>query len=462
MFNPHRFGFALAVLCLVASLDAAELRKPNVIVILADELGYGDVGFNGGTSIPTPNLNRIAAGGVVATNAYVAIQNSSANRAALLTGRYPNRFGYERSVAWRPQDPAAGLPASELTLAEALRPLGYQSGLVGKWHLGAHDSFHPINRGFDSFFGYLGGGHRSFPEEFDLQYTHDARNEADSYHTWLLRGMQPVRTERYLTDELSLEAMEFVRSQGSTPFFLYLSYNAPRSPLQVRDADLAAFVHIKDEKRRKYAAMIAKMDHGVGQLLDLLDSLELTDDTLLFFTSSLGGDIPATGAYNGVVRGTRGEPWEGGIRVPFVVRWPRRFKGGATYVQPISTLDIFATVAAATRLSVDSTRPLDGVDLAPFLRGENPATPHARLFWRLSDAETHVMREGDFKLVKTKKDLEPVLFNLAADPKERENVAAAFPEVARSMKESYRAWNAQMIAPVIPGIGPNEWTRGRR
>lgn len=460
MFTLLRLGFALGVLpMLVSSLSAG---RPNVVVILADELGYGDVGFNGGSSIPTPNLNRIAAGGVVAANAYVASQNSSANRAALLTGRYPNRFGYERSVAWRPQDPTAGLPLSEKTLAEALRPLGYQSALVGKWHLGAHDSFHPVNRGFDFFFGYLGGAHRAFPEEFDVQYTHDARNEADSHHTWLLRGMQPVRTERHLTEDLSLEALEFIRGQTGAPFFLYLSFNAPRSPLQVRDAELAAFGHIKDEKRRKYAAMIAMMDRGVGQLLDLLDSLELADDTLLFFTSSLGGDIPATGAYNGPVRGTRGEPWEGGIRVPFAMRWPRVLKGGATYAKPISVLDIFATVSAAAGIPSDPARPLDGVDLVPFLKGANDSAPHQRLFLRLQDADLHVVREGNFKLVKTKTDPEPALFDLTKDPKERQNIADTQPDMVQSMKESYRAWNAQMINPAIPGVSPGEWTRSRR
>lgn len=462
MCYPLSLSLLFAVLFPVLPSLLAERRPPNVIIILADELGYGDVGFNGGSSIPTPNLNRIAAGGVVATNAYVASQNSSANRAGLITGRYPNRFGYERSVAWRPQDPTAGLPVSEKTLAEVLRPLGFQSGLVGKWHLGANETFHPINRGFDYFFGYLGGAHCSFPEEFDVQYTQDARNESDSYHTWILRGMQPVRTERHLIDDLSMEAVEFVRSQGKNPFFLYLSYNAPRSPLQVRESELAAFGHIKDEKRRKYAAMITMMDRGVGRLLDLVDSLELTDDTLLFFTSSLGGDIAVTGAYNGPVRGTRGEPWEGGIRVPFVVRWPGALPGGTLYGKPISVLDIFSTVAAAAHAPMDPAHPLDGVDLVPFLSGENRAEPHPRLFMRLQDANLHVVREGDYKLVKTKTEADSLLFNLAQDPKERQNIADTHPEIVRSMQDSYRAWNAQMIDSVIPGIGPNEWTRGQR
>lgn len=459
---PHPktvFTFAALALALVLTAAHADAKAPNVIVILADEIGYGDVGFNGGTAIPTPGLNRIAAGGVVCTSAYVSNQNSSANRAGLLTGRYPNRFGYERSIAWRPHDPSVGLPITERTLAEALRPLGYRSGLVGKWHLGAHDNFHPLNRGFDEFYGFLGGGHRSFPEELTIQYTHEARNEPESFVTWILRGREPVRPERYLIEDLNLEALDFVRRHAGTPFFLYLSYNAPRSPLQARDTDLAAFAHIKDEKRRKYAAMISVMDRGVGQLLDLLDSLEIADNTLLVFTSSTGGDTPVTGAYNGEVRGFRGEPWEGGIRVPFVVRWPDRLPAGKTFSKPVSTLDLFATAAAASKLPADPAFPLDGVDLVPFLRGDDTGTPHQRLFQRVYDAGIYVVREGDHKLVKTKRDPAPLLFNLATDPRERTNIADSDPARAKVMEESFHAWNAQLIAPTIPGVNMGEWSQ---
>jgi arylsulfatase A-like enzyme len=460
--SPYpKIAFALAALGIALLQPTAPVfaKAPNIVIIMADEIGYGDIGFNGGTAIPTPGLNRIAAGGVICTQAYVANQNSSANRAALLTGRYPGRFGYERSVAWRPQDPSVGLPITERTLAEVLRPLGYQSGIIGKWHLGAHDNFHPLNRGFDEFYGFLGGGHRSFPEEMTIQYTHEARNEPESYVTWPLRGREPVRPERYLVEDLGLEALDFVRRHADKPFFLYLSYNAPRAPLQARDADIAAFAHIKDEKRRKYAAMISVMDRGIGQLLDLLDYLELTDNTLLVFTSSVGGDIPVTGAYNGAVRGFRGEPWEGGIRVPFAVRWPARLPAGKTFRQPVSTLDVFATVVSANRIPADPACPLDGVDLVPFLRGEAPGPPHERLFQRVYDAGIYVVREGDFKLVKTKNIPTPLLFNLAADPQERTNIADAQPDRAKAMADAFHAWNAQLIAPTVPGVDMREWSQ---
>jgi arylsulfatase A-like enzyme len=451
------FILALAALVPTVSIHAAERKPPNVIVILADEIGYGDVGFNGGSAIPTPNLNRISAGGVVCKSAYVASSGSSANRAGLLTGRYPNRFGYERSIAWLPQDPSVGLPASEKTLAEALRPAGYHSGLIGKWHLGAHENFHPFNRGFDEFYGFLGGGHRSFPEELTVQHTLDARKEPDSYRTWILRGMEPVRLQRYLVEDLSLEALDFVRRNSDRPFFLYLAYNAPRSPLQAPEAELAAFAKITNEKRRTYAAMIAVMDRGVGQLLDLLDSLNVADNTIVIFTSSAGGDVVATGAYNGHARGGRGEPWEGGIRVPFVIRWPDRLPGGKTYSLPVSVLDIFATVASANNLPADAARPLDGVDLVPYLRGEKSGAPHERIYQRMFDSEMQVLREGDYKLVKTKRDPAPQLFDLSADPLERRNIAESEPDRVQAMQHVYDAWNAQLIAPNIPGVNMQDW-----
>jgi arylsulfatase A-like enzyme len=452
---------ALFALSLTGPLLAAEKKTPNVVIIMADELGYGDVSTSGSTSIPTPNITRIAAGGVFCTSAYIPHMVGSAARAGLLTGRYPNRFGIERSVAWRPQDPTVGLPATEKTLAEALRPLGYKSGLIGKWHLGAHDNFHPLNRGFDEFYGFLGGGHRSFPEDLTLRHTHEARFEPDSYVTWIMRGMEPVRSQRYLTDDLTLEAIEFVRAQAKNPFFLFLSYSAPRPPLQAPEADVAAFSHIKEEKRRTYAAMITVMDRGIGQLLDFIDYLDIADDTIIFFLSSTGGDTLTSGAYNGEVKGKRGEPYEGGIRVPFIVRWPAKLPGGKTYSEPLSTLDIFATVAAATALPKDSAHPLDGIDLLPYLSEAKPEAPNRKLFLKHYDSGVHLVREGSFKLVQPKSDAAPLLFHLGRDPGEKTNIAAQNETLVRSLQESFKEWDAQMIAPTVPGIDPKEWGRGR-
>ena len=208
-------------------------KKPNIIIILADDMGYADVGFNGCKDIPTPNIDRIATNGVKFTNGYVCFSVCGPSRAGLLTGRYPQRFGYERNPQYRPHDPNMGLPKSEKTLAESLKQVGYVSGIIGKWHQGADISNHPLNRGFNEFFGHLGGGHRYFPEELTIQDSYAVDNdEGMSYQTWILRNHEPILTKKYLTDEFSDEAVRFLESHQKQPFFLYLAYNAPHTPLQ--------------------------------------------------------------------------------------------------------------------------------------------------------------------------------------------------------------------------------------
>lgn len=461
MFNSPKLSRAIAALFLAlasaGSLCAAERRAPNLVVIMTDDQGYADAGFNGGKEIPTPNMDRLAAGGAVCTNAYVTGTVCAPSRAGFITGRYPQRFGFERNVAWQPKNPTTGIAVEETTIAAALRPYGYKSGLVGKWHLGSHDNFHPLNRGFDEFYGHLGGGHRYLPEELTIPKTTEARNEPESYLTWMLRGFEPVRTERYLTEEFTREALEFVRRQKDNPFFLFLAYNAPHAPMQATDEELAKFSHIKNEKRRTYAAMLTVVDRGVGQILDLLGELKLADDTLIVFLADNGGPVHANGSNNGVLRGHKGQTFEGGFRVPFAIRWPAKIPAGLRYDQPVSSLDIFATIAAANQIPAHAERPLDGVDLVPYLRGDKSGAPHERIYIRQFDSGTYAMREGDFKIVKSKKDAAPALYNLAADPSERTNLAAQDSERLNRMQASYDAWNAQLREPAFPGLDMREW-----
>jgi arylsulfatase A-like enzyme len=449
-------ALALAVTC-TSTAFSAEGKRPNLIVILADDLGYADVGFHGCKDIPTPSLDRLSASGTVCSSGYVTYATCAPSRAGLLTGRYPQRFGFERNTAYQPSNPTTGLAAQETTLAAALRPVGYKSGLVGKWHLGAHDNFHPLNRGFDEFYGHIGGGKRYFPEDLTLQTTLDARNEPDSYRTLITRGFAPVKTSDYLTEEFTREALDFVRRQKDNPFFLYLAYNAPHAPLQAPSNELAKFAHIQNEKRRTYAAMVGVMDRGVGQLLDLLDELKLADDTLIFFLSDNGGPLKDNGSSNGKLRAGKSSPYEGGFRVPFVVRWPGKIPSGVTYAQPVSSLDIFATMAALNQLAPAPERPLDGVNLVPFLRGENPAAPHERIYLRMFDQGRYAMREGDFKLVKNGPTQPDELYNLAEDISEKNDLAAAQPERLARLQAVYQAWNAQLIEPTFPGLKMSEW-----
>lgn len=448
---------------LLLSAFAQAAQPPNLVVILADDLGYADVGFNGCTDIPTPNIDRIARDGVVFTDAYVTFTVCAPSRAGLLTGRYPQRFGFERNPSYQPDNPQIGLSLEEQTLAEALHPAGYTSALVGKWHLGAHERFHPLRRGFDEFFGLVGGGKRYFPELLTRVNTADARNEWDSYHTQITRGFEPVKTTRYLTDEFTHEALEFLRRRGSPgtadkPFFLFLAYNAPHGPLEAPPEEIAKFSHIDGEKRRPYAAMISVMDRGIGELLDLLEERKLAENTLVVFLSDNGGATYTDGSRNTPLRGGKSELWEGGWRVPMAMRWPGVFAAGGKYSQPVSSMDIFATIAAANALMPDPKRPLDGVNLRPYVRGEVTGAPHERIYLRMFDHGAFAVREGDYKIVRPKRaktateNAAVQLYNIADDISEKRNLASGESERLKRMRLDYERWNAQLIEPAFEGL----------
>ena len=278
---------------------------PNVILILADDLGYADVGFNGCTDIPTPNIDKIAEAGVTFTNGYVSYCVCGPSRAGLITGRYQDRFGFSRNPLFAPNDPEMGLPLSEETLADALGRAGYNSLAIGKWHLGAHESLHPLKRGFTDFYGFLSGGHRYFPEEITLEDPYEAESQFDGYKTKLLRNHERVGLDEYLTDALSKEAVSYIERNENTPFFIYLAYNAPHTPLQATEKYLSRFDHIKDKKRKTYAAMVSAVDDGVGMVLSKLEELNLDENTIVIFLSDNGGPEHKNASDNGILRGKK-------------------------------------------------------------------------------------------------------------------------------------------------------------
>lgn len=427
-------------------------RPPNLIIILADDLGYADVGFNGCKDIPTPNIDSIAAHGIRFSSGYVTFPVCSPSRAGLMTGRYPQRFGHERNPRFEPKNPVSGLPLTETTLAQTLGRAGYVSGCIGKWHLGAYPTLRPLQRGFNEFFGFLGGGHQYFPENFTIRNPDDAHNEAQSYRLWIMRGDEPVKVTSYLTDAFSDEAVRFVQHHRDQRFFLYLAYNAPHTPMQATAKYLARFATIENPKRRTYAAMVSAMDDGVGRLLATLGALGLDQDTLVFFLSDNGGPTKANASDNRPLRGQKSDPWEGGFRVPFAVQWPGHLPQGTVYDRPVLSTDIYATIAALAGAPLDPRHPLDGTNLMPYLDGQNPGSPHPTIYLRKYDQGAFAVRTGDYKLVIPRRGMPPQLFDLAKDISESTNIAAAHPRTLQTLEQERAAWAAQLVPPVFDGL----------
>ncbi len=425
--------------------------KPNVIFILADDMGSADAGFNGCKDIPTPHLDSLAGTGVRCTNGYVSHPFCSPTRAGILTGRYQQRFGHENNPVYDPRDEKAGLPAGEVTLPQALKQAGYTSGIVGKWHLGAAPCFHPMKRGFDEMFGFLGGGHDYFQQQME--------GEAREYLVPLQRDGKLVAEPEYLTDALSREAAAFVRRHKDDPFFLYLAYNAPHGPLQATEKYLNRFAHIEDQKRRRYAAMLSSLDDGVGLLLSTLSELKLDNDTLIFFLSDNGGPIAdhSNGSRNDPLTSGKGSLFEGGIRVPFVVRWRGRLPEGKDFDHPVISMDLFQSALAAAGAQAPADRKMDGANLLPHLRGENPAPPHERLFWRTGGGTAYAVREGRYKFIKAGQR-QPALFDLQTDIGESKNLAPAHPDIMDRLLKAYEEWNKELIPPLFqsPKVAPKK------
>ncbi|NQY37215.1 MAG: sulfatase-like hydrolase/transferase [Alteromonadaceae bacterium] len=431
-------------------------QKPNLIIILTDDQGYKDVGFNGSTDIKTPNIDIIAKEGTRFTNGYVSYPVCGPSRAGLLTGRYQDRFGFTSNPTMDPTIAQNGIPTTEKNIAEILKPAGYTSAIIGKWHMGTHPDLRPNKRGFDYFYGFLSGGHQYFPEDLTLNDLADVKYKYDWYRTRLLRNEQRVDTDEYLTDELSHEAVEFIKRESDKPFFLYVAYNAPHTPLQASKKYLDRFPNIKDKKRRTYAAMISAVDDGVGDILATLKAQGIDDNTLVVFLSDNGG-ARNNASDNGELRGHKNDLFEGGVRVPFAMRWPNKIPAGVDYDQAVSSLDILATIVEQAEVDISKNKPLDGVDLLPFLTNEKSGIPHDILFWRHLKAKSHAVRRGTDKLVQVKK--ETMMFDLDEDRQESKNIAEQQIENKAAMQKSYQVWQSELQDPAFPYLG--SWKKNR-
>ncbi len=453
MLNRTRFSITILAVVMFGSLSSfAQNPNPNLVLILTDDQGYWDVGFNGCTDIPTPNIDRIAHEGVRFTNGYVTYPVCSPSRAGLITGRYQGRFGYHRNPTLNPFDSMAGLPVEEENMAEILKKVGYHSGIIGKWHLGTHPRFRPNVRGFQEFYGFVAGGHRYFPEDLIYPDIESVDRAGGWYNTKLLRNETRIETDEYLTDELSNEAVSFIERNSTKPFFLYLSYNAPHTPMQATDKYLNRFDHIEDPLRKTYAAMVSAVDDGVGRVLEKLDELNLNKNTLVFFLSDNGG-ATNNGSINMPLRGRKGSVYEGGMRVPFSFRWTGKFSAGVDYDYPISSMDILATMVKLTGVEISADRPLDGVDLMPFVTGENTGRPHESLFWLKWDSREGAARVVDDKLALLEKEKTTAMYQLSEDIGEKNDLANSRSEDVNRMTAAFEGWKEQLIEPAFDPLG---------
>ena len=439
---------------------AAEKRPPNVIVILADDLGANDVTFAGGGvangTVPTPNIDSIGREGVSFTNGYAGNATCAPSRASILTGRYGSRIGFEFTPApavfakWIankqkdklyppkyfeeredevPDYQEQSLPLEEITMAELLKQKGYHSVMLGKWHLGDKEGKRPGDQGFDEFLGFTPGAALYAPE--DDPNIVNAIQEFDPIDVFQWRNLSAqVRTNEsgrfepagYLTDYLAVEAVKAIESNKNRPFFMYLAFNAPHSPLQATREDYEALSHIENHTLRVYGAMIRSLDRGIGRVLDALKKNGLEENTIVVFTSDNGGagylGLPNI---NKPYRGWKMTFFEGGVNVPFFIKWPAGIPKGMTYENPVMQLDIFATVAAATGTPLPADRKIDGVNLVPYVTGKIKGVPHDTLFWH--DGGYQSIMAGDWKLQVVEQTQQKWLFNMKNDPTEQVNLA---------------------------------------
>lgn len=437
-----KFKLTIPLLALLAMGAQAAPAKPNILLIVGDDMGYADVGFHGCKDIPTPNLDALAASGTRFTNGYVTGPYCSPTRAGLLTGCYQNRFGHEFNPSG-----ASGLPVTESTLADHLKTAGYATGLVGKWHLGSKPGMQPQQRGFDEFFGFLEGAHSYFK----------AGN--------IRRGTEHMKEMDYATDAFGREACAFIDRHKSQPWFLYLAFNAVHTPMEATDDRLAKFPEIKDSKRRTYNAMMLAMDEAIGKVRQKLADSGIEKNTLVFFISDNGGPsmpgVTINGSSNAPLRGSKRTTLEGGIRVPFLVSWPEHLKPGVSDT-PVIQLDLHATALAAAMVPAKPEWKLEGTDLLPLILGQVSAAPGRPLFWRFGDQMA--VRSGDFKLVRydpsadigardrKSKGVSPAkLYNLRDDIAESKDLAAALPEKVSELQAMWDAWNADNMEPLWGG-----------
>lgn len=436
-------GFSAASMamsgCRLSKLNIGKVRGsrlPNIIIILSDDLGYAELSCQGAKDLRTPNIDSLARDGIRCTDAYASGPVCAPTRAGLMTGRYQNRFGYQTFTGsvQRQIKEDIGVPTSEIFFSQIIQKTGYKTAMIGKWHLGHNEKYRPNKRGFDEFFGFLPGGHDYFKWNSDYHSTAigPIYRNAEPQN-------QPPRGEEYLTDVFSDEAVSFIERNHSRPFLLYLAYNAVHVPLQVPEKYTRDLPDDLSEDRKKKIGMTQAMDAGIGKVLAALHRNGLEKDTLVIFFNDNGG------ANNAPLSGHKGELKEGGIRVPFLVRWPDKINAGLIYDKPIISLDIFPTIVAAAGQKLPKNREIDGVNLLPYLKDGKKASPHEYLFFR--HLRDYAVRRGRFKLYINGEDRKLRLYDLENDIAENNDLSDELPAVVKELKKALVKWESEMTPP---------------
>jgi len=416
--------------------------KPNVLIILTDDQGNADAGYQRTPSIvSTPAIDQLAQDGIIYTNGYASAYVCAPTRAGLLTGRYQQRFGF-----YRAPDSRIGLPLTEITLADILKKEGYYTGIFGKWHLGLTEEYHPCNRGFDEFYGFLGHGAHDY---FDLSIS----DNPDGFHQHIYRNLTPVSDTGYLTDNLAREASLFIKDKASkeNPFFVYLPFNAVHYPLQAPEEDIKKF-NSGSPERDTYLAMLHRMDEGIGRVIQTLKDEGVYDNTLIFFFSDNGG-AKNNRSVNLPLRDFKHSVYEGGLKVPFIISWPEKLMP-ETSDEPVISIDILPTICDALDISLPENRIYDGKSILSEIHKKIEGPLHERLYFDGND-NTWAVREGKWKLVYSKKgNLE--LYNLEDDALEKHNLAEEYPDKVSDLKVKYTSWRNEMGTPMGKKKNPRE------
>jgi arylsulfatase A-like enzyme len=466
-----------------------QYKGPNIIIILVDDLGKNDITLYDSTGVETPNINRMASEGIVFTHAYAASAVCNPSRAGLLTGRYPQRFGGERQIMSRyaknkfehfvfkhlintrplcliepwysPSESEIkkqGLPESEVSLFEVMHHAGYKTVCIGKWHLGYNQPFLPQDKGIDHFFGFY--------EAFSL-YSDTRNREVVNYkhktfqnkHIWhqkrkgpsaIVQNGEEVEVHDYLTTRFAEEACQFIRQNENHPFLLYIPFNAPHTPFQAPKSYCDKFDYTKDKNKRVYYAMIAALDDAIGEIMGQVKASGMEENTLIFFASDNGGATYTGATTNGDMKGGKITNFEGGLNVPFIMKWKGTLLPGHQYNEPVSLMDIFTTTFASCKIPPPRHIMLDGVDIIPRLTGVETKPPHDYLYWRTDYNKT--VRHGKWKLIVNARDNLLILYDLEADRQERYDLKDQHPEIVEQLLEKLAAWERGMKSPAWPGV----------